>query len=71
MDVDAIQHQLARIADEIAQIKHFLREQVEERATQRQHAQSGVPANVAYISSRWPRRDGDKLVKAPELKNGA
>ena len=68
MDVDTIQYQLARIAQELDEIKHLIREQVKQQTELRQRA-AGQPANVAYIASKFPRHDGDKLVKAPEPKS--
>jgi hypothetical protein len=56
--------QLAAIANQLEQINHFLRKQMEEQAAIVRQRADGQPANVAYLSSKWPRRDGDKFTQS-------
>lgn len=73
MDDNSIRVLLAEILNEMREIKNFLAEQQRERAAAvavaTTQAQTGKPAALAYLSSKWPRRDGDKY-PPPRLKRG-
>jgi hypothetical protein len=58
---------LERLVNEIEKIRHLIEIKMREEAVmhERAAAVASHSANVAYLSSKWPRRDGDKLVKSP------